>query len=96
MDSKTIKYFNDKNVETMKKSIEDYELDNKKKKRIKECMCKYCTYINNKMIVMDAFFTTTCDICGKEVVSANSNVDKICLDCAKKNNLCKHCKSILD
>ncbi len=34
---------------------------------------------------------TECALCDKEIFYANTNIDILCIDCAKEHNLCKHC-----
>ena len=96
MDAREIKISNNLRVLKMKNKLRAYELDNYKteRKEKNECMC--CTYIDCDRIVMNAFTHSNCKECGHEMVFANSDIDKYCLDCAKKLNVCRHCGAEMD
>ena len=54
-------------------------------------LCNYCSFIVPERIGGSSITNVECGICGKEMVFGNTNVDAICSDCAKTNQLCKHC-----
>lgn len=43
------------------------------------------------MCVMHAFSFGECEICEMEISTSHLPCDKICLQCAENNNLCKVC-----
>jgi len=92
----SVDYFNRKKYEKLKIKVMNYENDLLKNNRLKEQKCKSCTYINNDLISMSAFTTENCYICNKEITFACSDTDKLCLDCAQGNNLCKKCGGTID
>lgn len=96
MDAKLTRTFHNHYVDGLRKKLNNYDLDKSQSKRKEECKCKYCTYIDIGNIVMDAFTSSKCKNCGKELTFANSDTDDYCLECAKKNNICKHCGSEMD
>ena len=34
---------------------------------------------------------SACPLCGERISSSNTNIDALCLNCAKENSLCRHC-----
>ena len=96
MDAKEKLYFNRKYVEKMDKKIKAFMHDENREERLEKQLCKTCMYINNDIMVMDAFTHSFCKNCGKEMVFVNSDIDIFCPECAKKLNICKHCGSALD
>ncbi len=60
--------------------------------KIQECRnCYYSGYWGGQAIT-----TSTCRICGKEMVFSSTAVDQYCIDCAKKYGICKHCGVRMD
>lgn len=56
----------------------------------------YCKKCKSK-VVMDAFSSGACQVCGDEVFSPHMPVDKVCNNCAEDFNLCESCgKQIKD
>lgn len=56
--------------------------------------CQRCYYITK---VGGASMTTVlCGICEKEMMFGSTCTDTVCLDCAKKHRLCKHCGGDID
>lgn len=88
--------FNNRKIYNLYKKLKDYEEDKNKKDRRKEQKCKWCTYMDKDIIVMNAFTTYVCKKCAKQGLSANSDVDMYCEECAKTLNVCKHCGSLMD
>lgn len=89
-------YFNNRRVEKIRKKIDNFDKDPQKSKRLEKHICKTCMYIKNDSITLSAFHHSNCGICNKEIVSSNSDIDCLCEDCARENNLCKHCGAIID
>lgn len=96
MNSKEIKWFNDRHVSKLKGKIFDYNQDKAKEFRKEHCICKYCYYINTGRIAGQAFTTIECKECKKETTFPSTDTDKYCLKCAQKLNVCKHCGSEMD
>jgi len=53
-------------------------------------MNKYCEDCKNKA-VMHAFSSGWCEICSVEVTTGHIPVDKICLNCATREDKCESC-----
>lgn len=88
-------YYNQHRIEEMREKLIDYDNDKSYKDRINEQECKVCTYINDGF-AGQAFTDSHCGICGKKMTFPTTDTDKICIDCAKENNLCKHCGGRMD
>ena len=58
-------------------------------------LCPVC-YYNHSRIGGAAVTTGVCGLCDAEQVFSNTCVDVLCIDCAKKHNLCLHCGSDID
>jgi len=56
-------------------------------------VCEKCDIVS---IVCQAFWRYTCDICGEEKMNPNTDVPKVCRECAEKNNVCMYCGEKLD
>lgn len=54
--------------------------------------CKKCSH----RIVLPAFSTGTCKVCGKAVISGNTPPNSLCPTCAILSNSCEHCGVSLD
>ncbi len=63
--------------------------------RHKKQECPVC-YYNPDRIGGAAITTGVCGLCEAEKIFANTCVDVLCLDCAKKHNLCHHCGGDID
>jgi len=72
------------------------EEDSDRKNRLKSQLCKYCYYLQGEVIAGAAFTSTTCTICGKDMMFSSTHTDGICTDCAKTHKLCKECLSDID
>jgi len=81
-------------IKNLMEIAEKFQKDPDKKARKKENNCIPCYYYNgmhgNNMPIKN------CDFCKKPVQYFNSDVDKICLDCASKYGLCKRCGADID
>jgi hypothetical protein len=82
-------------VKELRKRLQNYDNDDLKDVRLRKYECKVCTYISSNM-AFQAFTNTLCRICGKEMIFSSSDTDNLCVECAKENNLCKHCGGELD
>ena len=70
-------------------SYEKFFTDLEKIKRIAEQECVLCYY--NSKIGGAAMTNSDCGLCEKAMMFGSTNVDKLCADCAKNHDLCKHC-----
>lgn len=84
-------------VEEQRAAIRAYDEDKSRKHRLEEGLCKYCYYIMRGGTFAGQMIThTNCHECGKEMVFPTTMTDALCLECAKKLNLCKHCGATMD
>lgn len=84
-------------VEERRAAIKAYDEDKSRKYRLEEGLCKYCYYIMKGHTFAGQMIThTNCHECGKEMVFPTTMTDALCLECAKKLNLCKHCGATMD
>lgn len=84
-------------VEESRAAIKAYDEDKSRKYRLEEGLCKYCYYIMRGHTFAGQMIThTNCHECGKEMVFPTTMTDALCLECAKKLNLCKHCGATMD
>lgn len=81
---------------SMKKDIDDFEWDKEKDCRLEKQHCKTCHYLNRHKGHFQAFTTSVCCGCGKEMTFATSDQDKLCANCRKERNLCIKCGGTLD
>lgn len=63
--------------------------DNLKIERLKRHECRACFYTSR--FGGAAVTIRSCMSCGKDEEYGSTATDVLCLDCAKKHNLCKHC-----
>ena len=77
------------------KSLEKIKTDEKKQEREKAQLCKICFY-NGGVIAGQAFTSRDCSFCGKTETYPTTYTDALCLECAKDNDCCKHCRSELE
>lgn len=66
-----------------------FDKDPKVNERLKEQECIVCYY--QTQIVLHAFTDSNCVNCDVKMTFSNSSTDKLCEDCAKQHNCCKHC-----
>lgn len=72
-------------VEEQRNCVDDvYKTD-----RVAKQECQSCFY--SQRIGGQAMTRSYCGICEKEMHCGHTNVDAVCIDCAKKHRLCKHC-----
>ena len=84
-------------VEEQRAAIAAYDKDNSRKHRLEEGLCKYCYYIMKGGTFAGQMIThANCRECRKEMVFPTTMTDALCLECAKKLNLCKHCGATMD
>lgn len=76
------------------RAYESISIDTNRELRLEKCLCKRCfvsTFLGGA-----AMTTTYCGICGKELLNGSTNVDTLCIECAKEHKLCIHCSADLD
>lgn len=78
------------------KKLEEAKKDSRKKERLEKHECKTCFYIISSRIGAAVCTTRPCAICETEMDFCNSNTDCLCVDCARKHKLCKHCMADIE
>ena len=68
--------------------------DTDKELRLEHQLCKACFYFTG--IGGAAMTNRECAGCGKDQLYGSTNTDALCMDCATKHSLCKHCGSDLE
>ena len=63
-------------------------------KRLENRYCLACHYFDR--IGGAAMTTRSCMSCGVDVVYGSTNTDALCMECAVKHKLCKHCGGDID
>lgn len=72
-----------------------FKNDPDKKERHKKQECPVCFYIDSR--IGGAMMTTViCATCDEVMRFSSTNTDLLCLKCAKRMGLCKHCGSDVD
>lgn len=79
-------------IEVMNSRMKIINEDKEKKHRleISECVLCYRPYGASR-IGGSASTSVDCALCGKIITCGNTNIDILCLECAKHEKLCKHC-----
>jgi len=72
-------------LESYKKFFDDPD----KLKRLEEQECVICYY--NSKFGGAAMTDSNCGLCETKMNFGSTNVDKLCTDCSKMHELCKHC-----
>jgi hypothetical protein len=67
----------------------DVQADPRKKERLKQNECIACFYRGR--IGGAAMTSRPCGLCGQEEMYGSTATDALCLACAQKHELCKHC-----
>lgn len=81
-------------IGSIMKLAKKLSLDEDILKRRGEQICKLCYYKVEGALF--AFTDTSCGKCKKELTFPSSNVDRLCFECAKVTESCKHCGGELD
>lgn len=89
-------HFRDNSINKLKKKISQYDDDPMKETRVEKQLCKSCFYVYNDGWAGQAFTDKNCEDCGKEMIFSTTNTDSFCIECAKKNNVCKHCGGAIE
>lgn len=77
------------------KTMNDFQTDVQLAERVSLGLCTYCMYIEKNIVGGQAITHTSCSICNSVLVFHSTIVDRLCLNCAIDNSLCKHCSSDL-
>jgi hypothetical protein len=75
---------------------EEATKDARKSERMKRHECKVCFYLYPDRIGGSAITTQPCACCEVEMDFCNTNTDKLCLACAQKHKLCRHCMADIE
>ena len=73
---------------------EEIKADARKPDRLKRHFCKSCFY--SSMVGGAAMTNRPCMSCGIDQMYGSTNTDVLCMACASKNSLCKHCGGDLE
>ena len=73
------------------KGVVNYLNDTNSAERRKVSICKVCFYLRPGRIGGAAMTTQPCAICEKDQTYGNTCTDPLCLPCAQREKLCKHC-----
>lgn len=87
-------YHSKQQVEHILELANSYIKDPEKDKRLLKCNCLSCYY--SSRIGGAAMTTTNCSLCGTSMNFGSTCIDKVCLDCAKKFDICAHCGADID
>ncbi len=77
-------------IETTMRYAVNFANDPQKKERLEKGECRYCFYVPNRIGGASCTFRP-CGICGDQIGSGNTCIDKLCKGCGKKHELCRHC-----
>lgn len=77
------------------KRAEKAKADTDKKARREASECRCCFYLFDRMGAAGNF-KAACRICDKEMSFVTTTLDVLCLDCAKKHELCTRCGGQVD
>lgn len=70
--------------------------DDDREARLKLQLCPQCFYIHTARLAGQAFTTTNCGNCNKEMTFPTTACDRLCPECADERNLCKRCGAKVD
>jgi hypothetical protein len=76
-------------VQDALKRAQDIAEDSDKKRRLAAQECKACFYFSR--IGGASMTSQACMCCGVEQMHSSTNTDALCIECAVKSKLCKHC-----
>jgi hypothetical protein len=83
-------YFAKQRTSNILRRAEQIREDSERDKRLVDQECKAC-YYSGSMVGGQALSSRPCGICGTVMNFSSTCTDAICLDCARKHNLCKCC-----
>lgn len=73
---------------------QEVETDSKQAARLSAQMCKGCFYFDR--VGGQAITTQPCMCCEHDEVYGSTNASALCLTCAQKHHLCRHCGGDID
>ena len=76
------------------KEYEKFFSDPDKEERLEEQECVLCFY--GSKIGGAAMTRANCMSCDKQMGFGSTNVDHLCIECARAHRLCKHCNSDME
>ena len=76
-------------IEMVLKLADEFINDPLRKDRLNAQECKPCFY--ESRLAGNSATATKCACCEKKMYFGSTDVDILCIDCAKKLDLCKHC-----
>lgn len=94
--SDNMTYYRNNQIRKLKSKLVLYDDDPNKEERLEKHLCKSCFYVYNDGWAGQAFTDKNCEDCGKEMIFSTTNTDSFCIECAKKNNVCKHCGGAIE
>lgn len=81
-------------IRFFRKFVQQCDEDPKRKQRLQAQECVVC--FGGSRIGGSAVTFRQCAHCDERLNSGNTNCDVLCIDCAKKAQLCKHCGADID
>ena len=81
-------------IEAYREILRKVDEDPDRKERLAAMECVLCW--KSSRIGGAAITPAHCAFCGLEMVHGSTNVDAMCLSCAKHAGLCKHCGADID
>jgi phage FluMu protein Com len=77
-------------IHLIENRLRDYYDDPAQKIRRSEQTCRVCYYLRAEVETQN-FIKCKCEECKIEFIWGNSNIPKVCLECAVKYNACRWC-----
>lgn len=97
IDSASIEWANETakdRISYARKLVDAFDNDPNRDERLEHGECVIC--FGASRIGGAACTSRQCGLCDQIVRSGNTNVDVLCIDCAKRHGLCKHCGADID
>lgn len=84
-------------LDAFRKIVERVDADGEKKQRHEKANCQMCyePYTGGRASTT-AGTERPCGICGDRMLFGNGDPDKLCVACAKRAGLCRHCGGDID
>jgi hypothetical protein len=83
-------------IKSILKKAELLKSDQDQEQRIGKSLCICCYYVNNARIAGCAITDRQCGLCETVMRFSSTATDVTCLDCAKRNDICKQCGADID
>ena len=78
-------------INRAKTVVENLIADPDQDKRLAAGICSPCYYLMSGSVAGRAITIRPCGLCEKDQTYSSTQTDALCLDCAKRNSLCRHC-----